>query len=262
VRGIALLLVSPFLSWVWWVADEDCEGRRESTDRLCRGCDQPGIPNDPDAGKVRRAKRLSTQHRTSLLSLLCSSLTAPQNEALVGLRNSAILHYDFRIPDKSSVVSRLELGKSVCGIKALDEGRGGGRSFIASGYTHQVSESVGDMEMVLTCHQLALFDLRFPKTGPVRRYQDHVNDYRSGLVSAISASRNFADVSTGSDGRSIGNTRLCSRIRSENPSVVHLGRTASTGIRETWSATATRATAPRANQWDRDAGRGQGTRVE
>ncbi|GHJ90316.1 hypothetical protein NliqN6_6718 [Naganishia liquefaciens] len=87
------------------------------------------------------------------------------NEALVGLRSSSIIHYDFRLPIESAAVSQLELGKSVCGIKALEEGRAGGRSFIASGYTHQ----------------LAMFDLRFPRAGPVQRYQGHVNDYRSGL---------------------------------------------------------------------------------
>lgn len=71
-----------------------------------------------------------------------------QNEALVGLRSSTILHYDFRLPDKSAITSRLDLGKSVCGIKVLDEGRAGGRSFVASGYTHQVGcGTSGDMEI-------------------------------------------------------------------------------------------------------------------
>ncbi|KAJ9099284.1 hypothetical protein QFC21_004165 [Naganishia friedmannii] len=94
------------------------------------------------------------------------------NEAIVGLRSSAILHYDFRLPDTSAVTTRLDLGKSVCGLKYLDRDGGSGRNLIASGYTNQ----------------LALFDLRFAKTGPVQRYHEHVNDYRSGLGLAVDPS--------------------------------------------------------------------------
>lgn len=147
------VIVGSSFSFSFWhcvgEADGNRERRRESTDCLCVRCNQPGIPDDPDAREIRRTQRLPTQHGTSLPPLFVFSLTAPQNEALVGLRNSAILHYDFRIPDKSAVISRLELGKSVCGIKALDETRGGGRSFIASGYTHQVSQRIVEIREVL-----------------------------------------------------------------------------------------------------------------
>ncbi|KAJ9100945.1 hypothetical protein QFC19_005341 [Naganishia cerealis] len=77
------------------------------------------------------------------------------------------------IVDASAATTRLDLGKSVCGLKYLNMGgRAGGRTLIASGYTNQ----------------LALFDLRFPKAGPIQRYHEHVNDYRSGLGLAVDPS--------------------------------------------------------------------------
>ncbi|KAJ9116388.1 hypothetical protein QFC22_004829 [Naganishia vaughanmartiniae] len=45
----------------------------------------------------------------------------------------------------------------------------------------------GDSDALSVCqiNILALFDLRFAKTGPVQRYHEHVNDYRSGLGLAV-----------------------------------------------------------------------------
>ena len=79
------------------------------------------------------------------------------------------MHYDFRLPNESAAVSQLELGKSVCGIKALDEGRAGGRSFIASGYMHQVRRDAREeCGTGLTSGSLRCLIYGFQKRGQYR----------------------------------------------------------------------------------------------
>jgi hypothetical protein len=90
-----------------------------------------------------------------------------QNEALVGLRSSAILHYDFRLPDSSAIATRLELGKSVCGLKFLDQSGAAGRSLIASGYTNQVRMDKDGMSLSdpSSCHAAGVIRSAIPEKG-------------------------------------------------------------------------------------------------
>lgn len=77
------------------------------------------------------------------LQSLPRSLATYQNEAIVGLRSSQIMHYDFRQPLSKSGSVRGSLSKSVTNIQVFDEsssgvGFGGGRGLLAGGMGNEV----------------------------------------------------------------------------------------------------------------------------